>query len=172
MVLSVSAALSNNMDKVIRETKFIVDLMSLKSIADEGLLDFIKSTHDKSPYHMIIGHDIINNTFDKHYNENKHDNVYFIFSGAVVDSDLSKIIRDYKKAKKIVIVDNPTSLFISERQLYRLLSQDGSIYVKTSINIVAVTINPMTPYDRWFDEDVFKEKMQKSLRLPVFNVLK
>jgi pyruvate/2-oxoglutarate/acetoin dehydrogenase E1 component len=90
----------------------------------------------------------------------------------VVDSDIEKIINQYKKVKKVVLVDNPTSLFISEREFYKLISQNGSIRVRNSINIVAVTINPMTPYDKWFDEDVFIKRMQRSIDLPVFNVLK
>lgn len=172
MVLSVGAALSNDMNNVIRKTSFLVELMSMKRFTCLEVLKSSKELNQKSAYYNVRGHNTKSGAYDDYYNAENHDVVYCIFSGAVVDSDIAQIMKQYRKTKKVVIVDNPTSLFISDRQLHRLLSQNGSIKVKTSINMVAVTINPMSPYDKWFDEDEFLDRMQNTINLPVFNVMK
>lgn len=154
MVLSIGAALSGSMDKVIRETRFLVEILGLEKLTD--------------PLDLCNAKDA--GTFKECFDETKN-TVYCVFSGAVADVDLKRIIKKYRKTKKVVVPDNPTKLFISERQYQKLLSQNGSIKVKTGINIAAVTINPMSPYDKWFDEDEFLYSMQAALDLPVFNVI-
>lgn len=154
MVLSVGAALSGSMDKVIRETKFLVEIFGLEMLTEALDLCNAKDT----------------GTFAEYFDKNQY--VYCIFNGAVADVDLKRIMKKHKKTKKIVVADNPTKLFISERQYRRLLSKNGFVKVRTGIKIAAVTINPMSPYNQWFDEDEFLRSMQAALDLPVFNVMR
>lgn len=154
MVLSVGAALSGSMDKVVRETKFLVEILGLEKLTESLDLCNMKDA----------------GTFKECFDE-KENTVYCVFNGAVADVDLKRIIKKYRKTKKVVVADNPTKLFISERQYHKLLSHNGLIKVKTGIKVAAVTINPMSPYDKWFDEEEFLSSMQAALHLPVFNVM-
>ena len=150
-ILSVGAALSNDMNKVVRQAKHQVDVFNLEQCENSYAIKF----SGKTPYAVL----------------KDEDEVQIIFRGAMVDEDLLDIIAKYKGYKKMVVVNDASSVFITPRIYKKFEHKDGRICVQNKTNLVAVTINPMTPYGKWFDKDKFKKSLQEQINLPTFNIL-
>lgn len=150
-ILSVGAALSQNMARVIQKAEHQVAMLGLEVCKKRFDTDF---------------------TRDKHYAAiESEDSLYFIFRGPVVDKDLVHIMKHHRSCKKTAVVNDAASIFISPGVYRKFRHKNGEIRVKNSINPVAVTINPMTPYGKWFDKDKFMAQMRETLDLPVINVM-
>jgi hypothetical protein len=85
--------------------------------------------------------------------------------GAVTDTKLDGLFDRH------IVAEDATKILISPKALTKLRLSGGTISVKKRINLVAVTINPISPYGRNFDADQFLEEMQRALPVPVFNVV-
>jgi len=150
-VLSVGAALSNDMNKVVKLAEHQVDMFDLNLCEKSYAVSF----SGKKPYAVL---------------KNEND-VQIIFRGAMVNDDLIEIMKKYKDSKKVAIVNDASSVFIAPRIYKKFLHKNGEICVLNKTNLIAVTINPMSPYAKWFDKDKFYEEMQEHVDLPVFNVM-
>ena len=150
-ILASGAAVSSDMNKVINMTEFQCFLFELPRCFDIPECHF----NEDRPYETI----------------KQPDETIFIFRGPLVDEDLMDIIKKHKGIRKRAIVNDTASLFIIKKTFRKFINDDGHICVKKNTNLVAVTINPMSPYGSWFDKEIFLEKMTKCLDVPVFNIL-
>ncbi len=150
-ILSVGAAQSNDMAKVIRQAVYQTEMFNLKKCS----MDYAVSFDEAEPYVQL--------RLEK--------DIHFVFRGALVDNDLNEIIKRHKGYNKTVIVNDAASIFISPRMYKKFIHREGEICVRSRTNLAALTINPMTPYGRWFDKDKFISEIKEQIKLPVFNVL-
>jgi hypothetical protein len=150
-ILSSGAAVSPVMETVIKTTEFQCSLFALPLCFGVPECRF----NENQPYETIVS----------------PDETVFIFRGPLVDEDLLEIIKKHKGIRKQAIVNDAASLFLSQKTYRKFISNNGQICVKKKTNLAAVTINPMSPYGKWFDKDLFLEEMRKALEVPVFNVL-
>ena len=150
MVLSVGAALSNNMNTVVRLAEHQERLLRL-SECDGPLYE----AGTEAPY-IIRGSGAFL-TFD--------------FRGPVVDEDIDDILKNHRGVEKRIAANDPSALFVSPQLYKKFLNRNGHVCVRNTINLVAVTINPMSPYGEWFDKGRFLHEMQSRIETPVFNVL-
>ena len=150
-ILSVGAALSNDMHNVIKLAKYQVDMFDLDRCENSYAVSF----SGNRPYAVL----------------KDEDKVQIIFRGAMVNDDLMDIMRKYKGYTKTAVVNDASSVFLSPRVYRKFQSRDGKITVQNKTNLVVLTINPMSPYGKWFDKDKFLNEMLDTVDLPVFNVL-
>lgn len=92
--------------------------------------------------------------------------------GAFTGAQAMALLRNSKeKAKKIVLRD-PSCLLI-RRELYLRLVQAGfSFEVKEGTSLAAITVNGISAGGWSFDADLFREKMQAAVSVPVIDVMR
>ncbi|MFU8794567.1 MAG: hypothetical protein ACNA7Z_04245 [Dethiobacteria bacterium] len=94
-----------------------------------------------------------------------------VFGGALVDNTLQDVMDLYEKPP-VVIVNDPTRLFITPEIYYRFLNKGGQISVLEKLNLMAVTLNPTDPCGRGYDPQMFLDKMADAIRpCPVFDLV-
>jgi len=121
--------------------------------------------HDEESYSVNFANDMP-------YAVLKNDNeAKFIFRGALVADDLLKIMKEYKAYIKTAVVNDASCIFISPRMYDKFARKQGKILVQSGTNLLAVTINPMSPYGMWYDKKKFLKQMKEHINLPVYNVL-
>ncbi len=156
-ILSVGAAVSTDMEKVIRRAKHAVEMLSLKSYSG--------SLNDLSPgsARSLVRPYIVTES---------DDGLIFIFRGAMADKDLIAIMKEYRDVSfpKTAVVRDAAAIFISPGLYYKFRKKNGGIKVLKAVNLVALTINPMSPYGQWFDAVEFRNRMQGITSLPVYNI--
>ncbi|MBN2878301.1 MAG: hypothetical protein JXN65_01605 [Clostridia bacterium] len=150
-VLSVGAAMHHDMHRTIMAAKHQAEMFAIETSEESYSVNF---TNDR-PYAVL-----------------KNDNeARFIFRGAMVADDLAKIMKEYKAYIKIAVVNDASCIFITPRMYDKFARKQGRILVQSGTNLVAVTINPMSPYGMWYDKKKFLEQMKEHMNLPVYNVL-
>jgi len=142
--------MSKDMGRVVREAEHQAELFNLDISEQSYAVKFV----NKNPYAVL----------------KDGEDAYFIFRGALVAEDLTGIMKHYKDYKKTVVVNDASCVFVPQR-IYRKFMRDGVIKVQNKTNLAAVTINPMSPYGKWFDKDKFIKEMQERVDTPVFNVM-
>lgn len=149
-ILSIGAALSTEMTKVVKQASHLARLLSL---------DVCPQVDQSSPIDQIYRVELVQGV------------PHFVFRGAMVDRDLEAIIAQSRDAKKVAVAKDATAIFISPKGYARFAQHGGSVQVKSRVNLVALTINPMSPYGPWFDETKFLQAMQQVSHLPVYNIM-
>ncbi len=150
-ILAVGAALSSNMTKVVKAARHQAELLNLCSCTEEN----VTVLSENAPYAT-----------------EKHDGrIFCIFRGPAVDRDINEIIRHNKGCYKTLVVKDAASAFISPAVYRKLIHRKGTLCVINKTNLVAITINPMTPYGKWFDKDRFLQEMLDHMDMPVVNVM-
>jgi len=92
-------------------------------------------------------------------------------AGAISDDKILKLIMAGKLAGKTIVADDPTKIFISRSTYEKMTAKQINLTVKNTINLVAVTVNPISPRDAAFDASVFLSEMQKCVAVSVFDVM-
>jgi hypothetical protein len=149
-ILSIGAAVAADMDKVIRRAKHLVEMLSLKEVGGEIPKSLI------TPYTV----------------KESSGGLMFIFSGAMADKDLSAIMDEYKDASvfKTAVVKDAAAIFISPGIYHKFIKKNGAIRVRNPIKLVALTVNPMSPYGEWFNAEEFRNSIEEISTLPVYNI--
>ncbi|MBN1624356.1 MAG: hypothetical protein JXN10_05230 [Clostridia bacterium] len=150
-ILASGAAVSPDMNKVIRMTEYQCSLYAIPLCSDIPGCRF----NENRPYETIV----------------KPDEAILIFRGPLVDEDLLDIMKKHKGIRKRAIVNDAASIFITQKTFRSFIASEGLICVRKKINLAAVTINPMSPYGSWFDKELFLREMTECLGIPVFNIL-
>ncbi|MBN2557893.1 MAG: hypothetical protein JXB33_03950 [Clostridia bacterium] len=151
MILAVGGALGPSMTSVVKNAKYQVEL-----------LDILECRHN--PFHET-------NDSGGHETNERENPVTVVFDGAVTDDDLIEIMRKNKGHRKLVVVNNSASLFLSQKIYRKFLNKNGEICVRQKTNLVAIAINPMSPYGKWFSKEEFLKEMRSNINIPVINVL-
>lgn len=149
-ILAVGAAISKDMHKVIKLARHQAEILNLNQCESSYMVSFSGS----KPYAVL----------------KQNDEVQVIFRGAMVNDDLADVMDKYRGKKKTAIANDSASVFISPRTLKRFENKHGEICVLNKTNLVMITINPMSPYGKWFDKIKFLDEMQKNIDMPVFDV--
>ena len=178
-ILSTGASVSRNMKEVIDLTTHTIKLLNLEQEDDLEINRLSKVILRKSKVSII----------DKSYKVNSlnvvtaldaaqdisenldDDSQYVIINGAITDKLLEDLMKFTLKYKGITfIVEDGTKLFLSENTTKKFLKKGGILKVLNPINIIAITINPTSPYGYNFDKDKFLKSLQEKLKIPVYNL--
>jgi len=178
-ILSTGASVSRNMKEVIDLTIHTINLLNLEKEKNLEIIELSKNVLKKSKVSII----------DKVYSVNslnvataldaaeeiiqnlKDDSQYVLINGAVTDKLLEDLMKSTQKYKGITfIVEDGTKLFLSQKTTKKFLKKGGILKVLNPINIIAITINPTSPYGYKFDKDKFLKSLQEELKIPVYNL--
>ena len=92
--------------------------------------------------------------------------------GAFTNSMGQELIRNKKEKKKSILLRDPSCLLIKE-ELYKRLTQAGySFGVQEGASLAAVTVNAVSAGGWVFNRELFREKMQEAVSVPVIDVMR
>lgn len=164
-IISSGAVLSRDIKKVIEKTAHIVECYSLPKIND------LKNTLGNKKIVIIQDNDEIIEPKIKTsitggkkillYVDDKTKYIYI--KGAVT----SRLLDDLSESKYFnnfkILIDDGTKLFIDPYKWNQLKRKGLKIEVLNKINIIAVTLNPISPYGYFFDSKELLEQMKAYL---------
>ncbi len=178
-ILSTGASVSRNMKDVIDLTIHTIKLLNLEQEENLEIITLSKGILKKSKVSIIDKTYSVNSlkvatALDaaQEIIENLDDNSqYVVINGAVTDKLLEDLMKSTQKYKGITfIVEDGTKLFLSEKTTKKFLKKGGILKILNPINIIAITINPTSPYGYEFDKDNFLKSIQEELKIPVYNL--
>jgi hypothetical protein len=179
-ILATGAVLDRDMKKVISKTFHQVHLFGLKGLKNNEVIALIEEKiledgitfieNGLKTHHLKLKTAL--NASRKIIEEITSETKYIVFSGSLT----SKIIKEIHQAcggtDVIFVVKDATKIFISERELNYFLKIGIQLRVLDEINLLALTINPYSPYGYNFNPKEFMKTMESYFEdIPIFNVL-
>ncbi|WBW98550.1 hypothetical protein [Oceanirhabdus sp. W0125-5] len=179
-ILATGAALHSDMDKVVDETVFTAEILSIDKLDDcialrevekypENRVVIIDKNYGALPLEvstsMIAGKEI---------SENIDEETRYVFiKGVLTDKVMDQIMKSCRKMSNITfVVEDGTKIFATQKTLSKFKRLGGVIKALNKINIAAITINPTSPYGYEFSEEQFLRELRERTDIPVFNVLR
>lgn len=179
-ILATGASLDPNMDVVVEETAFIVEMLSLLQVNNHKICCFLEQPRHEVPgtYYLFdsLGELILvpeNTKLDQALGHSEYDQwQYCYLAGALTDIRMKGMLTsNIPLAGKIIMVEDSCKILIT-REGYQKMKRKGiRLAVNHKTEVLAVTINPYSAYGNHYDPELFKEKMSKAVNLPVFNVM-
>ncbi len=166
-IIATGAVLSRDMKKVLEKTAHSVECFTLKQ-TDSEKLKIIKK-HTKTCIVQNTGEVFLPDietsiTGGKKISELINENTTHVFvKGALTTSFLKDIEgNEFLRGIKIIIEDG-TKIFADVNVWNELRRKGLKVEVLEPINVVAVTLNPVSPEGYFFDSLIFKSEMEKYL---------
>jgi len=174
MILTTGAAVSKNIPQLVRQTKYVYDLINL-DIVDKKLHNELHNIKNGiwavAPEGNVHNLNIISVFAEEQLQKNifEYGTVLFV-SGAISDRFI-KFLEKQKQIKEIVlIIRDFTKVFASMESYYSFIKKGGQLKVLHKSKLIAVCINPVSPDGYIIDSDKLKDAMEQSLGIPVYDV--
>ncbi|WP_321295647.1 hypothetical protein [Marinifilum fragile] len=174
MILATGAALSANIPQLVFKTQYVYDLIQLTEIDSElkpkfrGIENGIWALDESGEVKNtgISSVLMIKKEKDKLFQFGTD----FFVSGAVTDQFLD-FLKNQKQVNKIrLIIRDFTRVFANPETYYAFVKKGGEIQVLDKTNLVAITINPVSPDGYRLNSDELKLALETKLQVPVFDV--
>lgn len=172
MILATGAALSANIPQLVRETRFVQQLIELPTVESElaeklqplknGMwaIDAKGEVHDLEIPSVFL--------FDKRKEDIFRFGTRIYVAGAISDKLLSFLRMQNRKTE--LIVNDFTKIFVSPKEFNVFLKNGNTIMSVEKSKLIAVTVNPLSPNGILLDSDKLQEEMKKALSVPVYDV--
>jgi len=174
MILATGAALSANIPQLVFKTQYVYDLIQMAEINPElkpkfrgienGIwaLDESGEVKDTGISSVLM----IKKEKDKLFQFGTD----FFVSGAVTDQFLD-FLKNQKQVNQIrLIIRDFTRVFAKPETYYAFVKKGGRVQVLDKTNLVAITINPVSPDGYRLNSDELKLALETKLQVPVFDV--
>ncbi len=174
MILTTGAALSANINGLVKKTAFVYKLINLEKF-ESSVNDYLLS---KETGLWAIGenniiHDL--NIKSTLLLEKSKDKLYefgsTIFVSGIVTDKLLDILRIQENIDKTtIIVKDFTKIFVSPEKYAAYINKGGKIKVLLKTKLIAVCVNPVSPEGYILDSKKLCSELNKSLGIPVYDI--
>ena len=166
-VIATGAVLSRDMKKVLEKTAHAVECYSLKG-TDEHVKNIVRKTNKTciiSENGKVIVPDIATSiTGGKKISELIDEKTSHVFVKGAVTSTMLKELWENKHLRGIkLIIEDGTKIFTDINVWNEMRRKGLKVEALNTINVLAVTLNPVSPEGYFFDSEVLKENMKKVL---------
>lgn len=174
MILTTGAAVSTNLQQLIKKTKFQYELLKIP-VAASGISQKI-SGNERGIYAVDDTRNIIQLNISSAFFIEKHREDLFrygsvlYFTGMVTDKVLNFLKFQNNIREIIIIVRDFTCLFITPEVLNEYKKMGGKIFVLYNTKLIAVCINPVSPDGFIIDSSRLQAELSSALKLPVYDV--
>ena len=166
-VLSTGASLDRDMDKVIAETAYTVELLCLPGYTGKKI-----SGKASGKIRIVNGDDREVFCDDPGNIPELSARDSIIFPGALTESLGQALLRSKAIRAGVAAVVKDSSCLLLKRETWKKLVGSGVRFtVQSPAHLAAVTVNPFAPEGWRFDPDTFLEKIKETVPVPVFDVL-
>lgn len=174
MILATGAALSANIPQLVRQTRFVQQLIELPTV-DNNLAEKLQSLRGGMWAIDAEGkvHDLeIPSVFllDKREKDVFRFGTRLYVSGAVSDKLLSFLRMQNRNVE--LVVNDFTKIFVTPKEFSSFLKSGNTIHSLLRSKLIAVTVNPLSPNGFLLDSDTLQEEMRKALGVEVYDVKK
>ena len=175
MILATGAAVSANMQQLIRQTKFVCDLVSLPCLPDDALRESLSSI--AKGVWQIDGaeiHDLkLNSALSigrKGQNAIPPDANTLFVAGVITNKLLEHLRLQKNIAELTVIARDFTKIFVSPESYNAFIKRGGTLQVLYRTQLLAVTVNPTSPQGYTLDSTTLCNALSEVIGLPVMDV--
>ncbi len=175
MILSTGAALTLDMNELVRQTKYKVDLALLKPV--DKITSMVLATLGQGVWAVeresMCVRKLAESPSVGFCVADIKRSAGIVYINGVVSSKVLKILcsLDFLKDLQIVVTDF-TKIFADCLTYEIFIKKAGGLKVLNASNLVAVTINPTSPSGYSFSSDKLKNRLRTVLSVPVIDVLK
>lgn len=166
-IIATGAVLSRDMKKVLEKTAYSVECYTLNKASEKirkVILSINKTCVIQNTGAVVVPD--IKTSIDggKKINDLIDENTNYIFIKGAVTTLLLKELGENKFLRGIkIIIEDGTKIF-TDITLWNELRKKGlRVEALNSIDVVAVTLNPISPAGYFFDSEVFSREMKKYL---------
>lgn len=179
VILSTGAVLSRSLDAVIDKTRHTASMLtlpqidkSIKSLCEEAATSSFVSFIDKNGNIINTHYKTALGLSNKILDMIKEDYEYIVFPGTLMNSFIKTMHTVLHSSNIKLVVKDGTKIF-AEPMDYRIFQKlGGQIYVIDSINLLAVTVNPVSPEGYSFEPALLLDAMKEALYpLDVFDCM-
>ncbi|MGL6108012.1 hypothetical protein [Romboutsia sp.] len=172
------AVLANNIDKVVEQTIFEVEMMNIENINDDKLMEIYEEINECKVCIIDEAYNYKNlnlkTTLNSHEDivENLEENTKYIFiNGIVTNSFIESLIKSNDKYKnKTILVKDGTKIFLDKLVYSKFIVLGGNIKSIDKINLIGVSLNPTSINGYSFDSEIFEKSVSENISIPVFDV--
>ena len=171
-ILSTGASLDRDMDRVVSETAYTAELLSLPLYSGKiilepeqrsGAVKQIEILHEDGTEERLQRAEEIRNI-------SGHDSI--IFPGALTESIAGALLKNKSVQNDVTIVCKDSSCLLMRQETWqKLISRNVRFAVQKRTDLAAVTVNPVSAGGWIFDPGAFLERMRAAVRIPVFDVM-
>ncbi|MGB3366531.1 MAG: hypothetical protein WBA54_03505 [Acidaminobacteraceae bacterium] len=179
-ILSTGAALSRDLNKVIKDTSFKMQVLNLPAFSNDRYRNIAKEMMDNGKL-CIIEEDLNTIILDaktalnsgKKLSRLLSDNSKVIVIPGSLTGSLVNDIGSHRSLRGIqLVVKDSTKIFLSEAEWLGVMSKKAEIMVMDKINLIAVTVNPLSPKGYFFESDKLISGLNKyHSDIPIIDVL-
>jgi hypothetical protein len=174
MILATGAALSANIPQLVFKTQYVYDLIQLTEIESELKQNLLGI--DKGIWAITDSGEVKDTGISSVLMIKKEKDKLFQFgtdffvSGAITDQFLD-FLKNQKQVDKIrLIIRDFTRVFANPETYYSFIKKGGRIQVLDKANLLAITINPVSPDGYRLNSDELKLALESRLQVPVYDV--
>lgn len=174
MILSTGAALSANMNTLVRKTAFVVELIGIE-VAERQYIDMFMGVENGiwgvDDNGEAIDFKIQSSLSFNGFNSDiaKKCRVIYV-SGALTERFLKILIGMEREI--LLLVRDFTKIFVSELVYREFSKRGGSIKVLQRSKLIAVCVNPTSPEGYVMDSDLLCENLERAIGLPVYDIVR
>lgn len=172
IVLSTGAAVSLNMEEVVKKTKHVIDLLKLPVVeADER--ERLENLQDGI---YLVGEEIKELPIKSllHFNKMEEnifkEEVKLYITGIVTERFLEYLNNQGKNDKIEIIAKDFTKIFAAPEIFRKFLRKGGRIKMLRGTELIAVTVNPVAPSGYNLNSRELVERISEFCEVPVLNL--
>ncbi len=174
-ILATGAACSGDIDQLIEQTRHYVELLTLRQCSDPAIETGFASGNGEcrifADGRPVAGVDSLDDCCVEKILAYAGHRATVVFHGAVTRQVVQKLL---DKARKLdwlrLVAEDGTRLLMNAEQKRELLARGASLQVMNPVNLVAVTVNPMSPAGLRLDSDELSRRLGAVISVPVFDV--
>ncbi|MGD9568105.1 MAG: hypothetical protein AB7V48_07225 [Sedimentibacter sp.] len=166
-IIATGAVLSRDMKKVLEKTAFAFECYTLKE-TDEDIKKIVlinnKTCIIQNTGAVVIPDIKTSILSGKKISELIDENTSYVFIKGAVTTALLKEIGENKFLRGIkIIIEDGTKIFSDINEWNELRRKGLKVEALNAVNVIAVTLNPVSPAGYFFDSAVFNREMKKYL---------
>lgn len=170
MILATGAALTININELVKKTKHVVNLIQLERYENNHKLSkfedgiyVISGRIEKLPIKSLLTF----KSLEKHILE--YGNKIYL-TGALTDNFIKYLNKQKSLENVEIIVKDFTKIFISPETYNLFTKKGGKIKVLKKTKLIAITINPYSPHGYTLNSEEIKKRLKEVIDVPILNV--
>lgn len=175
MVLCTGAALSADMDTLVRQTAHMVDMIRLPLAADDLRTSFancgrgVWTAQAGCEASCLSGISSLADGAANGIREGGYGAVYA--AGAVTDRFLDMFMNSAAVEKTLLVAEDFSKIFVSRLMYARFLKRGGRINVMRTAKLLALCANPVSPSGIILDSAALCARLAEATRAPVYDIM-
>ncbi len=176
MILTTGAALSPNLNELVRKTKFVYSLINLEKYEFPNVFALIEKESGLfaiDDQQNIVDLNIPSALLINHKKNNLFRYGHTIFVGGIIGDQLLNLLRMQSEiAQTTLIVKDFTKIFVSPVNLNAYLQKGGKLKVLLRPKLLFICANPYSPAGYLMDSEQLCRTLSAELGVTVFDIKK